>query len=463
MAGSLSSYVRSHPWSTLASIVSNYWSCCSEGRKALTWDVRFYPENIKELLVGQVTEVELWFNRTDLHDEAEGGMVLLEYLIEDKDIAESLPPTFSVNSTEFLNDSVPYPKFDVKGLFLGRTKLKVRRTDDGGTYETAKDLDVTVLRETGVLDLAFTYSVATLVGIIYINMGAAVDTRIITETLKKPIGPAIGFFSQFVIMPMLSYVIAKALIPMASLQLGLFITGCSPGGGASNIWTLTLGGNLDLSITMTTISTFSAFFMMPLWILTLGASIMREANLGIPYRNIATFAVALIVPLAIGIVIQRTLPRAAKFLVRILKPFALFLIIYIVVFAVYTNLFLFQLFSWQIVVSGLLLPWLGYLLGGGLAWVCRQDPRDILAIAIETGVQNTGLAILALRLSLPAPESDLTTVLPVAVAIMTPVIPLLILIFQKVTGRGGQKSKDSLIYSAPASTELSISSTGSGI
>jgi len=91
--------------------------------------------------------------------------------------------------------------------------------------------------------------------------------------------------------------------------------------------------------------------MMPLWILTLGATILREAELGIPYRNIATFAVALIVPLTIGIIIQRTLPKTAKFLVRILKPFAVFLIIYIIIFAVYTNLFLFSIFSWQVKFS----------------------------------------------------------------------------------------------------------------
>lgn len=43
------------------------------------------------------------------------------------------------------------------------------------------------------------------------------------------------------------------------MQLGMFFTGVSPSGGASNVWSVILGGNLDLSISMTTISTFSAF------------------------------------------------------------------------------------------------------------------------------------------------------------------------------------------------------------
>ncbi len=83
----------------------------------------------------------------------------------------------------------------------------------------------------------------------------------------------------------------------------------------------------------------------------------------------------------------------------------------------------------------MLLPWLGYLLGGGLAIILRRKWEDVIAIAIETGVQNTGLSIFALRFSLAQPEADLTTVLPVAVAIMTPVIPTAVLAMQKLHNR----------------------------
>jgi len=341
------------------------------------------------------------------------------------------PNELEINRTDLEKDK--FPIFNVTANFLGNAKIRVKRQSHHKEF-VSDYLEVTVHRVTGPLDKAFTYSVAALVGIIYVNMGAALDTRIVIETMKKPIGPVIGIFSQFLVMPLLGYGLARALITKPSLQLGLFITGCSPGGGASNIWTLTLGGNLDLSITMTTVSTLSAFFMMPLWILTLGSTITEEANLTIPYSKIATFAVALVVPLAIGILLQRVLPKAAKFLVKVLKPFAVFLIVFIIVFAIYTNMYLFRLFTWEIILTGTLLPWLGYLLGGGTAWLFKQDMRDVIAIAIETGVQNTGLAIFALRFSLPQPEADLTTVLPVAVAIMTPVLPTLILIYMKIRG-----------------------------
>jgi solute carrier family 10 (sodium/bile acid cotransporter), member 3/5 len=44
-----------------------------------------------------------------------------------------------------------------------------------------------------------------------------------------------------------------------TLHLGMFFTGVAPGGGASNIWTFILGGNLNLSLAMTTLSTLAAF------------------------------------------------------------------------------------------------------------------------------------------------------------------------------------------------------------
>jgi len=72
------------------------------------------------------------------------------------------------------------------------------------------------------------------------------------------------------------------------------------------------------------------------------------------------------------------------------------------------------------------LPWLGYTLSWIMAKICRQNEADSIAIAVETGIQNTGIAIFLLRFSLDQPAADLTTVIPVSVAIMTP-FPLMLL------------------------------------
>ncbi len=74
------------------------------------------------------------------------------------------------------------------------------------------------------------------------------------------------------------------------------------------------------------------------------------------------------------------------------------------------------------------LPWLGFAFGWIASKIFGQPNPDALAISIETGIQNTGISIYLLTFSLDQPEADLTTVVPVAVAIMTP-FPLLIMYF----------------------------------
>lgn len=77
--------------------------------------------------------------------------------------------------------------------------------------QTAKPLEllgqslsnrVTVIRTQRPVDKAFIYTVAILVSIAFINMGCTLDLGIVKETLKKPIGPAIGFCCQYIFMPL---------------------------------------------------------------------------------------------------------------------------------------------------------------------------------------------------------------------------------------------------------------------
>merc|ERR1719436_564121 len=83
-----------------------------------------------------------------------------------------------------------------------------------------------------------------------------------------------------------------------------------------------------------------------------------------------------------------------------------------------------KLIDWRIALVGFSLPWLGFGFGCMFSKLCRQERKDIIAIAIETGIQNTGMSIFMLWHSLDHPAGDLAAVVPVAVATLTPV-PLL--------------------------------------
>lgn len=152
-------------------------------------------------------------------------------------------------------------------------------------------------------------------------------------------------------MPLLSYAIGCIIFPNSvEMQLGLFFTGVSPSGGASNMWSVILGGNMTLSLLMTTISNFAAFGTMPLWIFTLGSLIFARGQMSLPYRNIVVFAVSLVLPLSIGLIVQKCSTRMTRILMRLMKPASSCLILFIVIFAIITNLYLFELFSWQVSV-----------------------------------------------------------------------------------------------------------------
>lgn len=86
-------------------------------------------------------------------------------------------------------------------FYVGQTTVSLKVTDRNNETVTENLLDVTVIREVRVIDTVFTSSVATLVSIIYINFGCALDWGGLKQNLKKPIGPILGLVTQFGLMP----------------------------------------------------------------------------------------------------------------------------------------------------------------------------------------------------------------------------------------------------------------------
>ena len=64
--------------------------------------------------------------------------------------------------------------------------------------------------------------------------------------------------------------------------------------------------------------------------------------------------------------------------------------------------------TWQVLLSGMGLPWLGFSFGFAIAKILKRPMEDVIAIAIETGVQNTGMSIFILWFTLDHPLGDMT-------------------------------------------------------
>ena len=247
----------------------------------------------------------------------------LLFQINDKKVADVWP-----NFIELYELPKPHnASFQVKTKTVGFTKLDVIFVEFNETNKLVttskkllKSIDIVApVNENQILATLFTVMVAFLVSLNTINMGCALDLEVVKNTLRKPTAILIGTFAHYFFMPVFGFVIGQILFAdVPYLRLSLFIFSCSPGGSAANMWTVLLKGNLNLSITMTFLSTLLAIVMMPLWLFTLGIHIFETNNMQIPYTNILTSLITLVSCIGVGLLIQKFKPKLAKVIISIL-------------------------------------------------------------------------------------------------------------------------------------------------
>jgi bile acid:Na+ symporter, BASS family len=248
-----------------------------------------------------------------------------------------------------------------------------------------------------------------LLGVVMFGMGLtlkAVDFKII---FTKPLPVLIGVCAQFIIMPLVAFVIAKLLNLPAELAAGLVLLGCVPGGTASNVMVYLAKGNVPLSIAMTSVSTLLAPVLTPLLLLLLAGQWM-------PVDAVAMFmsiVQVIIVPIVLGLAIKKFFPVAVEKSLTVLPLISVAAIITIVAAVVSGN-------SATIAASGLLIftavmlhNGFGLLLGYFAGKALGQDEVNRRAIAIEVGMQNSGLGV-ALATAHFGPLAALPSVLAAA-------------------------------------------------
>lgn len=114
--------------------------------------------------------------------------------------------TKDFNGTAVGADGTWTDKFPLEALFIGLTNVYVEKVSARGVpiERAAAVLPIVIVREVRTIDHVFTGSVATLVSLLYINFGAALSLSKVKGIVRRPIGPAIGFVGQFIIMPLVS-------------------------------------------------------------------------------------------------------------------------------------------------------------------------------------------------------------------------------------------------------------------
>ena len=94
-----------------------------------------------------------------------------------------------------------------------------------------------------------------LLGIVMFGMGMTLKLDDFKLIVKYPKGVIIGIVSQFVIMPLLAFTLAKVFNLAPEIAVGVILVGCCPGGTSSNVMTFLAKGNTALSVTITSCTT----------------------------------------------------------------------------------------------------------------------------------------------------------------------------------------------------------------
>ncbi|XP_052818327.1 ileal sodium/bile acid cotransporter-like [Mya arenaria] len=311
--------------------------------------------------------------------------------------------------------------------------------EDG--LELRSYLEIYVIRDLQIIDVIFMVTVYVLEIAEMLTFGTQLDVDVIRKTLKKPLPVFLGLACQYAGMPLIAYGLARAVAVDSLAALGIFTAGICPGGGASNIYSYLLHGDLALSVTMTTISTVCALGMMPLWLYTVGGMFYQNWDISIPYVDILVALSVIILPLSVGLFIQYKFPKVVDRLEKMMTWILTILALILIGTGVYSSLYLLKLFNVTVIITGCALPYIGFILGGCVAYLCGQSMEQIKTIAIETGMQNTGIAIILLYNTLPPPVGDLSSVAPIAAEVFSPIPPLFGAVVYLIRGKCCQKYK----------------------
>lgn len=227
-----------------------------------------------------------------------------------------------------------------------------------------------------------------LLGLIMFGMGLTLRWPDFALVLSRPIPVILGVAAQYGIMPLLGWSVATLLGLPDEIAVGVILVGCVPGGTASNVVSYLARADVALSVTMTSVSTLLAPILTPLLTLWL-----VDARLPVDAGGMALSMVQIVlIPVVLGLLIRAFLPRLVERVLPGLPWFSVALISLVVAIVV-------SLSADRIVAAGLVVlaavvlhNGLGLLIGYLIGRLTGQSERASRTVAIEVGMQNSGLA-----------------------------------------------------------------------
>ena len=224
--------------------------------------------------------------------------------------------------------------------------------------------------------------------VVMFGMGLTMKLSDFAVVFSRPRDVLIGCAAQFVVMPLLAFALGKFFGLEEELLVGVVLVGTCPGGTSSNVITYLSKGDTALSVGMTSINTMLAPFLTPaLTWLYLRTSVSVDIK-----AMFLSIIQVVVVPIGLGLLINRLFGKQTRKITDVLPLISVTVICLIVAAVVSHN-------SEKILSTGLVIfavvilhNLLGYLCGYLVGVLFRMDLPRKKAVAIEIGMQNSGLA-----------------------------------------------------------------------
>lgn len=235
--------------------------------------------------------------------------------------------------------------------------------------------------------------------VIMFGVALGITVQDFKNLFKSPKLVLLGVLSQFILLPFVTYLLVLLIEPRPSIALGMMMVAACPGGNISNFMTQMAKGNAALSVSLTAFATFLAMFMTPLNFQIYGnlyeptAQILNKVELD-PFELVKLVMLILGIPLVLGMLLRRKNEQLAAKLSKILKPISILVFIAIVVTAFTNNLDIFNDYVHHVLAIGIGHNIVAILLGLGVAKLFKLSFKNQKTLAIETGIQNSGLGLL---------------------------------------------------------------------
>ncbi|MCX7155642.1 MAG: bile acid:sodium symporter family protein [Rhodocyclales bacterium] len=219
------------------------------------------------------------------------------------------------------------------------------------------------------------------------------------EALRTPRALVIGLLGHHLVFPAFTFLLVLLLEPRPSIALGMILVSSCPAGNISNFLTHFAKGNTALSVSISTLSTLTAIVMTPVNIAFWGGlyapaqPLLRSVAVN-PLEMFLHVLLLLGLPLAAGLFVTRRWPRFSARAQKPMKYFSLAFFLLFVLAALGANWQYFVLYVGMVVGVVFVHNASALAMGYGLAFGVGLPERDRRAVAIECGIQNSGLGLI---------------------------------------------------------------------